>query len=196
MYKRQEFNSLNDEKAFLVSEIRRLIDTGIAVDDIAVLSRTNVIGNMYMSRLESDGIPCCDYSVVQDIYEHWISKDILTYIRIALGSRERIDFLRIINKPLRYISRSYITQPADINALKRGYEGNEQMSEQVEKLASDINMIRNMSPFAAVNYIRKGIGYDEYIRNYIYEHKADKEELYNVLDELAHRASRLSLIHI
>ena len=185
-----EFNSLNDEKAFLVSEIRRLIDTGIAADDITVLSRTNVIGNMYMSRLESDGIPCCDYSVVQDIYEHWISKDILTYIRIALGSRERIDFLRIINKPLRYISRSYITQPADINALKRGYEGNEQMSKQVEKLVSDISMIRSMSPFAAVNYIRKGVGYDEYIRNYIYEHKADKEELYNVLDELAHRASQ------
>ena len=185
-----EFNSLNDEKAFLVSEIRRLIDTGIAADDIAVLSRTNVIGNMYMSRLESDGIPCCDYSVVQDIYEHWISKDILTYIRIALGSRERIDFLRIINKPLRYISRSYITQPADINALKRGYEGNEQMSKQVEKLVSDISMIRSMSPFASVNYIRKGVGYDEYIRNYIYEHKADKEELYNVLDELAHRASQ------
>ena len=185
-----EFNSLNDEKAFLVSEIRRLIDTGIAADDIAVLSRTNVIGNMYMSRLESDGIPCCDYSVVQDIYEHWISKDILTYIRIALGSRERIDFLRIINKPLRYISCSYITQPADINALKRGYEGNEQMSKQVEKLVSDISMIRSMSPFAAVNYIRKGVGYDEYIRNYIYEHKADKEELYNVLDELAHRASQ------
>lgn len=185
-----EFNSLNDEKAFLVSEIRRLIDAGIAADDIAVLSRTNVIGNMYMSRLESDGIPCCDYSVVQDIYEHWISKDILTYIRIALGSRERMDFLRIINKPLRYITRSYITQPADINALKRGYEGNEQMSEQVEKLLYDISMIRSMSPFAAVNYIRKGVGYDEYIRNYIYEHKADKEELYNVLDELAHRASQ------
>ena len=185
-----EFNSLNDEKAFAASEIRRLIDSGIAADDIAVLSRTNVIGNMYMSRLESDGIPCCDYSVVQDIYEHWISKDILTYIRIALGSRERIDFLRIINKPLRYISRSYITQPADINALKRGYEGNEQMSKQVEKLVSDISMIRSMSPFAAVNYIRKGVGYDEYIRNYIYEHKADKEELYNVLDELAHRASQ------
>lgn len=185
-----EFNSLNDEKAFVTSEIRKLIDSGIAADDIAVLSRTNVIGNMYMSRLESDGIPCCDYSAVQDVYEHWISKDILTYIRIALGSRERMDFLRIINKPLRYITRSFITQPADINALKRSCEGNEQMSKQVEKLVSDINMIRNMSPFAAVNYIRKGIGYDEYIRNYIYEHKADKEELYNVLDELIHRASQ------
>ncbi len=185
-----EFNSLNDEKAFLVSEIRKLLDSGTAADDIAVLSRTNVIGNMYMSRLKSEGISCCDDSAIQDVYEHWISKDILTYIRIALGSRERMDFLRIINKPLRYITRSYITQPADINALKRGYEGDEQMSEQVEKLASDINMIRNMSPFAAVNYIRKGIGYDEYIRNYIYEHKADKEELYNVLDELAHRASQ------
>ena len=74
--------------------------------------------------------------------------------------------------------------------MKRGCEGNEQMSKQVEKLVYDISMIRSMSPFAAVNYIRKGVGYDEYIRNYIYEHKADKEELYNVLDELAHRASR------
>mgnify|MGYP000013620644 CR=1 FL=1 len=64
------------------------------------------------------------------------------------------------------------------------------MSKRVEKLVSDISMIRSMSPFAAVNYIRKGVGYDEYIRNYIYEHKADKEELYNVLDELAHRASQ------
>ena len=185
-----EFNTLNDEKAFLVSEIRRLIDAGIAADDIAVLSRTNIIGNMYMSRLKSEGISCRDDSAIQDVYEHWISKDILTYIKIALGSRERMDFLRIINKPLRYITRSYITQPADINALKRGYEENEQMSEQVEKLVSDISMIRSMSPFAAVNYIRKGVGYDEYIRNYIYEHKADKEELYNVLDELAHRASQ------
>ncbi len=185
-----EFNTLNDEKTFLVSEIRRLIDAGIAADDIAVLSRTNVIGNMYMSRLKSEGIVCCDDSEVQDVYEHWISKDILTYIRIALGSRERMDFLRIINKPLRYIKRSYITQPADIDALKRAYNGNDQMSEQVNRLVSDINMIKNMSPFAAVNYIRKGVGYDEYIRNYIYEHKADKEELYNVLDELAHRASR------
>lgn len=185
-----EFNTLNDEKAFLVSEIRRLIDAGIAADDIAVLSRTNIIGNMYMSRLKSEGILCRDDSAIQDVYEHWISKDILTYIKIALGSRERMDFLRIINKPLRYITRSYITQPADINALKRGYEGNEQMSEQVEKLLYDISMIRSMSPFAAVNYIRKGVGYDEYIRNYIYEHKVDKEELYNVLDELAHRASQ------
>ncbi|MDO5340739.1 MAG: ATP-dependent helicase [Eubacteriales bacterium] len=185
-----EFNTLNDEKTFLVSEIRRLIDAGIAADDIAVLSRTNVIGNMYMSRLKSEGIVCRDDSEVQDVYEHWISKDILTYIRIALGNRERMDFLRIINKPLRYIKRSYITQPADIDALKRVYNGNDQMSEQVNRLVSDINMIKNMSPFAAVNYIRKGVGYDEYIRNYIYEHKADKEELYNVLDELAHRASQ------
>lgn len=183
-----EFNNLNDEKAFLVSEIRRLIDNGMYADDIAVLSRTNVIGRMYMSRLESEGIQCCDASAEQDIYEHWIGRDILTYIRIALGSRDRMDFLRIINKPVRYITRSYISQPVDINALKRGYAGNDQMRERIDRLLSDINMISNMSPFAAVNYIRKGIGYDEYIRDYIYEHKADKEELNNVLDELAHRA--------
>ena len=183
-----EFNSLNDEKAFLAAEIRKLIDSGIAADDIAVLSRTNVIGNMYMSRLESEGVPCCDLSQAQDIYEHWISRDILTYIRIALGSRDRMDFLQIINRPLRYIKRSYISQPVDIDRLKQAYEGNVQMYERIDRLVVDINMIKNMSPFAAINYIRKGIGYDEYIGDYIYEHKTDKDELYNVLDELAHRA--------
>lgn len=183
-----EFNSLNNEKAFLVAEIRKLIDSGIAADDIAVLSRTNVIGNMYMSRLESEGVSCCDSSQVQDIYEHWISRDILTYIRIALGSRDRMDFLQIINRPLRYIKRSYISQPVDVDRLKQAYEGNDQMYERIDRLVVDINMIKNMSPFAAINYIRKGIGYDEYINDYIYEHKTDKDELYNVLDELAHRA--------
>ena len=99
-----------------------------------------------------------------------------------------MDFLRIIKKPLRYITRSYITQPADINALKRSCERNEQMSEQVEKLASDINMIRNMSPFAAVNYIRHAVGYENYLKEYAQFRRIKPEELYDILDELQEAA--------
>ena len=182
-----EFNNLNDEKVFLAEKIKQLNSDGIDYDDIAVLSRTNIIGNMYKSRLDGEGIPCCDTDKEQDIYEHWIAKDILSYVRIALGSRDRADFLRIINKPVRYITRSYIMQPVDIGRIKEIYSGNDEMLERLDKLFSDIELIKNMSPFAAVNYIRKGIGYDDYVTDYIYEHKADREELYNVFDEILHR---------
>lgn len=183
-----EFNNLNDEKAFLAEKIKKLNSEGIDYDDIAVLFRTNIVGDMYKTRLNGEGIPCHGTDEEKNIYEHWIAKDILSYIRIALGSRDRTEFLRIINKPMRYVTRSYITQPVDIGKIKEIYSGNDVMLERLDKLFSDINLIKNMSPFAAVNYIRKGIGYDDYVTDYIYEHKADREELYNVFDEILHRA--------
>lgn len=185
-----EFNNLNDEKTFLSEKIKELNAQGIDYNDIAVLSRTNVVGDMYRSRIEADGIVCSNSTGKPDIYEHWIAKDILAYIRIASGSRGRAEFLRIINKPMRYITRSYLGNPVDTTRLKVMYAGNSDMLERLDKFMEDINLIKNMSPFAAVNYIRKGIGYDNYIDDYIYEHKTNREALYNVFDELLHGASK------
>ncbi len=41
-----------------------------------------------------------------------------------------------------------------------------------------------MSPYAAVNFIRRGIGYDDYIADYADYRNADKEELYETADEI------------
>ena len=49
--------------------------------------------------------------VVPNLYEHWISKNILAYIRVALGSRERGEVLQMINRPARYISRDALQAP-------------------------------------------------------------------------------------
>ncbi|MDY4741586.1 MAG: ATP-dependent helicase [Lachnospira sp.] len=189
-----EFINLNDEKKFLAEEIIRLKEGGIDYNDIAVLSRTNIVGNLYMARLKGEGIPCVSNTRQEDIYDHWIAKDIFSYLRIAQGSNSRKDFLRIINKPLRYIKRSYISEPVDMDALKIAYTGNVSMCERIDRLIFDIKLLRNMSPFAALNYIRKGIGYDEYISNYIYEHKANKEEINNILSELLHRAEKCNTV--
>lgn len=41
-----------------------------------------------------------------------------------------------------------------------------------------------MSPYAAINYIRHGIGYDDYITEYAEYRNINKEDLFDVLDEL------------
>ena len=41
-----------------------------------------------------------------------------------------------------------------------------------------------MTPFAAINYIRKGIGYDEFCTEYADYRHIHAEDIYEVLDEL------------
>ena len=40
------------------------------------------------------------------------------------------------------------------------------MVERVEQLEYDLLMLKDMAPVAAVNYIRKAIGYDDYLKEY------------------------------
>ena len=42
-----------------------------------------------MEKLMEYNLPFKARDSVPNLYEHWISRNILTYIRIALGSRER-----------------------------------------------------------------------------------------------------------
>ena len=63
-----------------------------------------------------DGLP--------NIYEHWIANDLFTYIRIANGNRSRKDFLQIINRPNRYISRDYLdSQTVTLEGLRQKCRG-------------------------------------------------------------------------
>lgn len=66
-----------------------------------------------------------------NIYEHWIAKDIFAYMNIAFGSDSRADYLRIINRPNRYISRSYLDEdPVNLSNVKDYLENREWMMER------------------------------------------------------------------
>lgn len=41
-----------------------------------------------------------------------------------------------------------------------------------------------LSPYAAINYIRRGIGYDDYLAEYAEYRNANKEDFYEVADEI------------
>ena len=57
-------------------------------------------------------------------------------------------------------------------------------AERIEKLHYDIKLLEKMSPYAAINYIRHGIGYDDYIVEYAQYRNLNKEDLFDILDEL------------
>lgn len=122
---------------------------------------------------------------IPNLYDHWIARDIRTYMNIARGSRLRKDFLMILNKPKRYLSRDSLCDgQVSFEEWEKMYDEQPWIAERIEKLHYDIRMLEQMSPFAAMNYIRRGIGYDDYLTEYAQYRNINKEDLFDVLDEL------------
>lgn len=175
---------IEEEALYLSKEVRELIADGIKPEEIAVISRTNIISNIYYTRLNSDGVACRTLTAVHNIYDSWLMQDIVAYMRLSQGMYDKENAVRIINKPSRYIKRALITQPFNFEHLRKCYDGDEGLIKIINDMQFDIKMLSHMSPYAAVNYILKGIGYEDYINEEIIRKRLNKEEVYAKLTEI------------
>lgn len=181
----QQFNTQRDEILFIIKEIEARLQKGYALSDIAILFRTNMQPRFLMEQLMAYNVDFKTRDQIPNLYDHWIARDIRTYINIARGSRARKDFLMIINKPKRYISRDSLCESqVAFDEWEKMYDEQPWVAERIEKLHYDIKMLEKMSPYAAINYIRHGIGYDDYIADYAQYRNLNKDDLYEILDEL------------
>lgn len=179
-----------EENLAIVREIQLYLQSGVRPGDIAVLYRTNAGPRFLMEKLMEYNLPFRTRDTVPNLYEHWISRNILTYIRIAMGSRVREDILQVINRPKRYISRDAMPdETVSFEKMKAFYAEKDWIAERIESLEGDLRAIARMSPLAAVNYIRQGMGYDEYLIEYAAFRRMRPEELLETADELKESAA-------
>lgn len=183
------FKELKDQNNMVVENILSYRRSGIPLSDMAVLYRTNTQPRALVEKLMEYNIPFQMRDRIPNIYDHWIASNLFAYIRLALGSRERALFLQIANRPKRYLSRESFDSPeVDFGKLREYYQDKDWMEERIDRLEYDLGMIRTMSPFAAVHYIRKGVGYEEYLKDYAKFRRIKEEELFDTLDELQESA--------
>lgn len=181
----QLFESQRKENARIIWDIQEAVEKDAKYEEFAVLFRTNTQPRLLMEQLMEYNIPFRTRDTVPNLYEHWIAKDIFAYIRIAMGSRERRDFLQIMNRPKRYISRESLDEETvAFDVWEWYYEEQPWVAKRIEKLEGDIRMLERLSPYAAINYIRKAIGYDEFCAEYADYRRIKADDLFDVLDEL------------
>lgn len=179
-----------EENLAIAREIQLYLQSGVRPGDIAVLYRTNAGPRFLMEKLMEYNLPFRTRDTVPNLYEHWISRNILTYIRIAMGSRAREDILQVINRPKRYISRDAMPdETVSFEKMKAFYAEKDWIAERIESLEGALRAIARMSPLAAVNYIRQGMGYDEYLIEYAAFRRMRPEELLETADELKESAA-------
>lgn len=180
----------------IVEEIQDYVQMGYRYADIAVLYRTNMEPRLLMERLMEFNIPFQMRDALPNLYDHWITQDVLAYIRIAQDElakhrrARRAEAIRIINRPKRFVSRDALEgQEISWDAVKSWYQDKDWMVERIEQLEYDLKMIGKMAPAAAVNYIRKAVGYDDYLREYAEYRRMKAEELLEVADQLQESAA-------
>lgn len=181
----QVFESQREEILYVIKKIDEQLGNGYHLSDIAILFRTNTQPRLLMEQLMAYNVDFKTRDQIPNLYDHWIARDIRTYINIARGSRQRKDFLMIMNKPKRYISRDSLCESqVAFDEWEKLYSEQPWVAERIEKLHYDIMMLEKMSPYAAINYIRHGIGYDDYITEYAEYRNISKDDLFDVLEEL------------
>ena len=180
-----EFDQQFQEIQYILKSIDNHVKEGGNLSDIAILFRTNTQPRFLMEQLMSYNVPFRAKDRIPNLYNHWIAKDLFTYIRIAQGSRQRGDLLNIMNKPKRYIGRdSLYADLISFDEWEKMYDEQPWIAERIEKLAMDVRLLERMSPYAAINYVRHGIGYEDYLAEVAEYRGIDKTDLYDILDEI------------
>lgn len=189
----REFENVKRENEKVVELIREYQAKGVPLSQIAVLFRTNTQPRSLVSKFMEYNLPFQMKEQIPNIYEHWIAKNIIAYIQLAMGSRERGLFLQIANRPKRYLSRQvFDTQEVSFERLHTFYSDKKWMQERLEQFEYDLKALSKMSPYAAISYIRKAIDYDSYLTEYAEYKHIKVDDLYEILDELMELAKPFS----
>lgn len=179
------FKTQREEIEKIIRDIQDHVERGGRYEDFAILFRTNTQPQMLMEKLMEYNIPFRMKDSVPNLYEHWIAKDIFAYMKIAAGSRSRSDFLKIMNRPKRYIGRDSLEdETVAFDVWEDYYEDKPWVAERIQRFEYDIKVLSNMNPYAAINYIRRGIGYDDFCAEYADYRRINVEDLYDVLEKL------------
>ncbi|MCI5649829.1 MAG: ATP-dependent helicase [Fusicatenibacter sp.] len=183
------YRNVQEEVSSVAEELLLAAKQGMSYREMALLFRTNQGCRAAVEQLIEHQIPFRMRDVMPDLYDHWIAKDLLTYLSIAGGSRKRSDFLRIANRPNRYLSRdAFESTQVSFEALQEYYEDKEWMCQRIERLEQDIRILSRLTPFGAVNYIRYAMGYEQYVKEYAAYRKMNDTDLIDMLNELQEAA--------
>ena len=175
----QEVKDPVQEAEYVLERIREYREKGVSYTEMAVLYRTNVDARAMSELMTEYQIPFVMKEHLNNIYEHFIALDMISYLRLSQGEYDRKYFLQIANRPNRYLTRD-----VSYESLRRYYRDKDWMVDRIDQLEWDMKMICDKTPYAAIQYIRKRMGYDEFLKEYAAYRKISSEDLFAVLEEI------------
>lgn len=148
----------------------------------AMICRTNLECGFWAQTLHEAGIPYMMREKPRNRFSHFVIQDICAYLALGQGDHARRHFLRVMNRPVRYMRRDSLPETkVDREALTGYYADKPRIQERVKKLFRDIDCLAGKRVHLQIHYIRKVIGYESFLREKYGSEKA--EELIRIGEE-------------
>lgn len=191
----QEVKDPVEEAEYVLEEIQKCKENGIKEEEIAILFRVHTDARAVVEAMVERKIPFQMKEHLPNIYEHFIAKDIMAYFRLATGKRRRQDFLQVMNRPKRYLGRDSVAgTKVSFEDMRKFYCDKDWMIDRIDQFEWDVKMLMKMAPYAAIQYIRKRIGYDDFLKEYAFTHQINRSDLNEVLAEIEEAAKAFSSV--
>ena len=179
------FENPREEYICVVAALKKRLEKGENLENTAILLRTNQEGEGLVNALMEYQVPFTMKEQLPNLFRHWICRNLQAYLHMAAGDRSRKNFLELMNRPNRYISRDALPdKQISFDRLREYYKDKDWMCDRITTLETHLRILGTLSPFAAINFIRKGMGYEEYLREYAQYRKIKPEELLETLDRI------------
>ncbi len=194
-----KFDDINDEAKKIAAMIKK--NNLEQANDTAIIFRTNIQAQAFIINFMNLNI---DYKLkdeVSNLYDNWVSQDILAYIKFCLDQSDIKSLGQIINRPKRFISKEMFIRASKKslgdkkNILKNLFEDRKiplWRRAPIEELLFHVKKIFSLSCYDCVKYIRKVIGYDNFIREFCDARKIKSRWLFEILDEVQESAKNFS----
>lgn len=186
----EEYQNPREEYLAVVKQLKARLDRGEDLQDTALLFRTNQEAEGLVQVLMEYQIPFIMKEQLPNLFQHWISRNMMSYLLLAQGDLSRKHFLDVMNRPNRSIARDMVSDTRlSFEKLKEYYKDKDWMCDRITTLETHLRIIKSLPPFAAMNFIRKAVGYEEYLQEYAAYRKMKPEELIEVLERVMESAA-------
>lgn len=187
------FSYLYNEKSqsdSICEKVEKLVnDNSYIYEDFAILYRTNIESRSLIDSLMKKDIPFRILDKEYNFFDHFICKDLIAYLKLSLDNTDRESFIRIINRPFRYVSKVNIERLRRNRIKDNCFDILKEQDDipifqikNLEKLEKKIKKLNKMFLNDAVSFILKDLGYNDYIIKYSNRLKIDVSELNSIVD--------------
>ncbi len=186
------FETLEEANLHIANALQKRKDSGRKLSEVAVLFRMRHEVTGLHRLLKKRNIPCRLGEKLPCIFDHLIAEDLVSYLRLARGEHTRAELLRVINRPNRYVTRQSVqaagsmahNSEVSLENLARANRGKDYVREKLEHLARHMEFMRRLDVRTAIRFIRKALGYDEWLKTYSSEKGVSYDELLDIAGEL------------
>lgn len=186
------FPDVVKQRDSVVEQLKKLHETGVPYEEMAVLYRTNKQNQMYAQRLIKDEIPFYTTEPIHDYHMEFPFQDFMAYYRLSAGNPWKGDLQRILNRPSRYLKgeafKNCIYNLDQMLICAEKCTNPTSAKEKIFSMVDDIDNLSTMDPSQFVGYLYNVMDYKTGAMSfaaYCGKEEAEIEELLTLLKEEA-----------